>query len=417
MQKTNSRNDKGCGTRRSAPFAHIWNIVSFLLFPIFFPGFSNASNTTEVRGLWVVRESIVNPEQVRRVVEFADALRFNVIFVQVRGRGDAYYRSALVPGPEGLSDIPARFDPLGALIPLAHARGIEVHAWFNVYLTWSSASPPSDKKHILNRRPEWFMASMDGLDMAKSPIDSVVKTMAEGRYLSPGLQPVRDHLAALIRETAGRYPIDGVHLDYVRYPGWNYDFHESVRRDFRNQHGLDPQAAVTGENGVDPQLDLLGKWVEYRADQVSRLVRDVSAQVRRVDPRIRVSAAVKPNPEDAYHRFGQDWPGWLRDGAVDFVAIMSYAADRDIFLDAVRRAADSNNRRKVVAGVGAHMISPEGAAEQITITRELGLLGFCVFSYGDCRDNSSLRESLKKTVRKGKTPLPFDFKPYLRKKI
>jgi uncharacterized lipoprotein YddW (UPF0748 family) len=362
-----------------------------------------------------VRDSLSDPGQVRQLVEFADAFHFNALFVQVRGRGDAFYRSVLVPGPEEYSGIPARFDPLAMLIPLAHARGIEVHAWFNICLTWSSGKMPSAQNHVVRLHPDMFMVSLNGLNMATCPIDSVMNGGIEGRYLSPGLEKVRKHVTDVIREAVEKYHFDGVHLDYIRYPGWDFDFHESVCADFKRQFGLDPRIAVTGESGADPQLQMLGKWVEYRAEQVSRLVREISAQVRKVDPRIRISAAVKPDIEEAYHRFGQSWPQWLQESSVDFVVLMSYISSIERFRDTIGAAIAKSDRRKIIGGIGAHMIAPEAVEKQISYTRERGLLGYCTFSYGVCRGNPPREESLKKTVQAGKTVLPPDFKPYLRR--
>ncbi|MHB9030303.1 MAG: glycoside hydrolase family 10 protein [Candidatus Latescibacterota bacterium] len=406
---------KGCRTRQSAPFSRIGGAVLVLFGILSCSVYSPAANIPEVRGLWVVRESLAGPEHVQQLVEFADAFHYNALFVQVRGRGDAFYQSALVPGPEEFSGIPSQFDPLAALIPLAHDRGMEVHAWFNIYLTWSSGTSPSAGNHVLRIHPDWFMVSLNGLSMATCPIDSAVNSVTEGRYLSPGLEPVRTYLLEVIREAVEKYRFDGVHLDYVRYPGWSFDFHESVRTDFKKQFGLDPRIAVTGERGADPQLLLLGKWVEFRAGQVSRFVREVSAQVRKVDPRVRISAAVKPDAEEAYHRFGQDWPQWLREGSVDFVVLMSYISHNGRFRDTLNSAIAKSDRRKIIGGVGAYMISPEAVGEQISYTRELGLLGYCTFSYGACRGNPLLEASLKKTVQAGKAVLPPDFKPYLRR--
>ena len=88
------------------------------------------------------------------MIEFATLNRFNNLLVQVRGRGDAYYKSNLVPKSNLIQDID--FDPLAYLIPLAQEKGIRVHAWVNTYLLWSSRVMPVQKNHVLKSNPNWI---------------------------------------------------------------------------------------------------------------------------------------------------------------------------------------------------------------------------------------------------------------------
>jgi len=77
----------------------------------------------EVRALWVVRTTLTSPEKIQRMVESAASNGFNTLIVQVRGRGDAYYRSRWEPRAAELKDQPADFDPLATTIDAAHKRG------------------------------------------------------------------------------------------------------------------------------------------------------------------------------------------------------------------------------------------------------------------------------------------------------
>src|SRR3954470_5866658 len=88
----------------------------------------------EMRGLWVVRTGLLTPDEVDRVVDDAARAGFNALFVQVRGRGDAFYTSRIVGRSELLASQPATFDPLARLLARARSRGLQVHAWINVLL-------------------------------------------------------------------------------------------------------------------------------------------------------------------------------------------------------------------------------------------------------------------------------------------
>src|SRR5688500_5145815 len=115
-----------------------------------------AAEAAEVRGLWVVRTGLVSPEAVDRVVESAVAGGFNTLLVQVRGRGDAFYRSDFVPRSVLLSGRRGDFDPLARLLTQAQARRLRVHAWVNVLLT-AHFGQPLPEGHVLLTNPEWAM--------------------------------------------------------------------------------------------------------------------------------------------------------------------------------------------------------------------------------------------------------------------
>src|SRR5256885_12480464 len=114
--------------------------------------------SAEMRGLWVVRTALVSPASVDRVVDDAARAGFNALFVQVRGRGDAFYVSRIVGRSDLLGGQPADFDPLGRLLARARARGLQVHAWVNVLLCahFGVPVPPS---HVARRHPEWLMVA------------------------------------------------------------------------------------------------------------------------------------------------------------------------------------------------------------------------------------------------------------------
>src|SRR5947207_4746745 len=111
---------------------------------------------TEMRGLWVVRTGLLSPDEVDRVVDEAARAGFNALFVQVRGRGDAFYASRIVGRSELLAGQPAAFDPLGRLLTRARARGLQVHAWVNVLLC-AHFGVPLPSGHVARLHPEWLM--------------------------------------------------------------------------------------------------------------------------------------------------------------------------------------------------------------------------------------------------------------------
>ncbi|MBT4482673.1 MAG: family 10 glycosylhydrolase [Candidatus Latescibacteria bacterium] len=368
----------------------------------------------EVRALWVVRDTITSQQKIKTLVNFADKHNFNVLFVQVRGRGDAFYQSYFVPGPDDFSTIPDSFDPLEEVITLAHDKNIEVHAWLNMYLTWSSDKPPVHPDHPLNKHPEWFMVSKDGESMATCPIEDVRNENVEGRYLSPGLEQVKGYLSRVVTEILVTYNVDGIHLDYVRYPGRDYDFHPKIRQDYLERFGVDPHKVVWGDGRYDPALMYLGKWIESKAGQIDEQVRSIRRRINLVDKNVRLSAAVKPHADEAYYQFGQNWTGWLNEEIVDFVVTMSYFPETEKLFEIMSVNLKSAERKKIIGGIGTYLTTPEKTADQISLIRQMDLLGYCLFSYTVFLENSQYAQHLDTLAPPNGEKLPQEFKPYLR---
>jgi len=399
---------KGCGHNYSTPFYRNNCRVSVIVCMFIFastlfaePGkeFSLNSHPSsftfpETRALWVVRDTITSPREVEDVVNFAIQYGYDVLFVQVRGRGDAYYKSYFVPGPDDFPHIPDEFDPLASIIESAHARGIKVHAWFNINYTWSDDNPPKAPDHLVNSHPEWFMVSVKGLNMTDCPIDSVRNNHVEGLYISPTLEEVRSYLSRVITEVLLTYDIDGVHLDYIRYPGRQYDYTQRIRQQFYRRYGVDPVSDIMESDDDETILYYLERWVEYRADQIDSQVRSIARRISFVNKDIKLSAAVKPDVNEAYYEYGQNWAGWLNEGIVDFVVTMSYFRETDVLGEVLHSSLQQVDRKKVIGGIGAYILTPEKTAEQIILMGNLGLPGYCLFSYTTFKDNPNFAESL-----------------------
>ena len=128
---------------RTAVGALLAALVALALLPLAPPVVARTeTELEEVRGLWVLRSSLSSPQSVASLIRTASASGFNTLFVQVRGRGDAYYRGGIEPRAVELSTPARSFDPLRDVIAAAHAAGLRVHAWVNVNLVSSAADLP-----------------------------------------------------------------------------------------------------------------------------------------------------------------------------------------------------------------------------------------------------------------------------------
>jgi uncharacterized lipoprotein YddW (UPF0748 family) len=353
-----------------------------------------ATPRAEMRGLWVVRTGLVSPADVDRVVERAAQAGFNALFVQVRGRGDAFYDTRLAPRSPLLERQPPDFDPLARLIERARLHGLGVHAWINILLT-AGFGTPLPAGHVLAEHPEWAMvprtAALAALRVPRKGLLWLIRRHAdpdpdvEGFYLAPAAAGVGAHLEAVTRELVRGYPLDGLHFDFVRYPGREFDY------------GPAALAAFHGEAGAPALRRALaspGAYAEARRAALSALTTRLAGAAREERPGLTVSAAVVPDEAVALTQKYQDWPQWLARGVLDAVCPMAYSPDPRVFRQQVERAqALAAGRRPVWAGVGAYKLDLEGIVRHIRVARASGASGVVLFSQESLRpgDLASLR--------------------------
>ena len=337
----------------------------------------------EVRALWVVRDALTSPEAVGRVVDFAVQTRFHILFVQVRGRGDTYYQSALDPVSPTLKAPLADFDPLRYLLTLAHREGIAVHAWLNVNYVWSNAKQSPPPSHLVSRHPEWILSDARGVRMDKVPSSKWKSERMEGYFLSPAVAEFRTHMANVVHELVTTYPIDGIHLDYIRYPNKNYSFDPYSRSQFLLRYGVDPVELASNrktlEKVVGPRtlaaMDSMQSVT--RAQQIDSMVVAIHAACDGKP----LSAAVIADPATARSDKGQDWPRWVHQGWVDFVVPMAYSMPP---LEVEGRARIYNRLvgvDHVLIGLGVYDGRDEFLAESVSLLRDVPVAGYAIFSY------------------------------------
>jgi uncharacterized lipoprotein YddW (UPF0748 family) len=261
----------------------------------------------ELRGLWVVRIAFVFLQAVDQVVDDAAAAGFNALFVQVRGRGDAFYRSTLAPRSPLLERQRRDFDPLARLLVRARAKGIQVHGWVNLLLA-AHFGQPLPRGHVLEKHPDWAMVPKSAATAAlvassSRRLELIMEAGraegdVEGYYFSPAVPRVGEHLEAVVRELVRAYPLDGLHLDFVRYPGPTYDYSRAALEGFRRSGG-----------GTDllggPERNPAG-WDNYRRQLVTGLTTRLCDAARTERPGIVISAAVVPDEAQAVHHKFQD---------------------------------------------------------------------------------------------------------------
>lgn len=334
----------------------------------------------EVRALWVTRWDYNTPGDVAHIADKAARANFNVLLFQVRGNADAYYNSRLEPWAQRLSGAPGQnpgWDPLQAAVEQGHARGLEVHAWFNVFPAWLGETPPpaSNPEAMLLRFNRAYGDGWVMWDRNRQPMP------LDQQYLwaNPAHWAVQEQIAAVCYDLVQRYYVDGIHLDNVRYAGWEYS--------------RDPMSLDRWEQAKRFEPDLTFK--EWQRRQVNRVVAMLRRAIDRVKPGLLHSAAVWPvyqdtwdwwDAGDGYDGYCQDSIGWLRQDVMDAIMPMLYLGsitqnDEQFAVlveDFVRRAGTS----PIYAGITCTYDDFASIGRRIDLARQAGAAGQALFAYG-----------------------------------
>jgi uncharacterized lipoprotein YddW (UPF0748 family) len=292
------------------------------------------------KALWVVRDKITTKSAIDDLMADATTRGIHDVVVQVRGRGDAYYASTLEPRAEGLT--PEGFDPLSQLVRAGAAVGVRVHAWGNVFFVWSSpeGALPKAPEHLVRRHPDWLLRTA-----GVKYLDPVGGSDWEGIYIDPQNAQAREHTLAVFTDIVSRYPVEGFHYDYVRYPQVTY------------ADSPDDHAAVTA------------------------LVTAGAKRLRAARPGIVISAAVFPDPDVARDRVLQRWPDWARAGLIDLLCPMAYRRETAEVARLLTKARAAAPKTRMWGGLMAYAGERALVREQVRAAEHAGCEGAILFAY------------------------------------
>ncbi len=337
--------------------------------------------TGGVRAIWVTRGDYRSADDVRQIMKDCSQGGFNTVIFQVRGNATVFYPSKIEPWAEQFDFTSPGFDPLAVACREAHWRGLELHAWVNVLPAWRGTTPPTCPDQIYNKRPEWFWYDQRG---NRQPLTTFYVS------LNPCWPEVRGYIVDVFHEIVVNYPIDGLHMDYIRFPieppaipaGSDIDYPRDART----------LALYKLATGLTPEADGVS-WNRWRTDQVTKLVADIRSMMRRTRPSAALSASVGADYGESLRYFRDDRQ-WVREGLIDAAFPMCYERDLAGFDEGVSEWLPLRDEVTVVPGL---WFAPQiETAAGIDVVRQQILSAaqktgnYCVFSYAsifDVRDN------------------------------
>jgi len=321
--------------------------------------------------IWTGRQHKEPKNQKNEIKNVLDSLKeanFNTVYLQVRARGDLLYPSSAEPFAKSLTGKLGKspgYDPLKYFILQAHKRGIEIHAWWNVYKVYGKGTPENTiPKHVVLSKP------------------GLCKYYKNEWWMDPGNPKTNKYLMKLITEMVSRYDLDGINLDYMRYPDKGFD--------------------------DDSTYDIYGKGkdkYEWRRENINNFVSQLYNKIISIKPNFKIGSSplgIYKSDEAStklfggYNKASQDSKRWMLSKKQDYIVPqLFWNIDSLPNYDKLLREWDSHsNGRQVIAGIAAYKLLPEfedwnlsEISAQIDSIRKIGASGISIYRLANLRNN------------------------------
>ena len=314
----------------------------------------------EFRALWESAGTGVYPGDWDKSAALLRSCGFDAIIPIMFTAGLAHYDSSYLPPS---STYETYGDQVAQCVAACHKHGIQAH--------------PRKQTWILLWTEQSFIDEMRAQGRTQVDVDG-----NPGDWLCPS--DPRNYQIELdsIMELVTNYDIDGIHYDFIRYPGSTWCYCDGCRDRFTSDTG----------NGVTTWPDdcysgsLQEAYREWRREQITRLVRNVHDAVKATKPDVQISAAVFRSYPGCRDSVGQDWVYWLEQGYLDFACPMNYTSSLNDFRNRVaNQLTYVAGTKPLYPGIGVNSsnsdLSPDQVIAQIRVTRENNTGGFVLFNF------------------------------------
>jgi uncharacterized lipoprotein YddW (UPF0748 family) len=345
------------------------------------PAWTGTPGSTHKHWTWLATDLLSSTDDMKRQFARMRESGIDAILPEIYDGQLAYFAS---------NHLPVGGDWLERLLPIAKAEGLEVHGWM-----WSM---PCNIESVRTSHPEWFAVNRNGESAADKPA-----YVGYYKFLCPSHQGVHEFLASTVRELCGYAELDGVHLDYIRYPDvilpealqpkygltqdreypeFDYCYCELCRRDFQELAGVDPMTLP------DPPAD--ERWRQFRYDRITQLVNSTLIPIARAQKKA-ITAAVFPG----WDRVRQQWPAWDLDAVLPMLYHTLYREGVDWIRAETRKGVQAlHGRAPLYSGLLVFRLDDEELTEAIEAGLEGGANGIVLFEGG------SMSEEMWRAFRK-----------------
>ena len=351
----------------------------------------------EVRAMWLDRGTIVKARSKAELAPIFDRMvesGINTVFFETINASYPIYPSRIAPEQNPLT---RGWDPLQASIELAHERGMELHAWAWIFAAANQGhnkilnQPKTYLGPVLSRHPDWILKDRKGNVFVNRT------TGFKKAFFDPANPEVRRYLLALLEEIVANYDVDGVQLDYIRYPfqdnttRQHFGYTNVSRQLFKQRYGVDPI-------NIKPYSPAWESWKGFKIQQVDSFVVEVSQRLKRQRPDLILSTAVFPTErKKRLNYIHQNWEEWLYSEWVDMMVLMTYAMHTGSFAERAKTLYDYSQDISglIIPGIRLLNVPDTETLDQMQLLRNMPTNGFALFAAENL--NPSLEVIFKQT--------------------
>ncbi len=266
-----------------------------------------------------------------RILDQYVKANINTVILQTRVRGTVIYPSKIEPWDECITGRPGRapgYDPLAYVVEECHKRGLELHCWVvSIPLGKTQRMNNYGASSVMKRHPE------------------LCKTVGGEIFMIPGKPETADYIASICREIVENYDVDGISLDYIRYPESVYKF---------------------SDDEYYPKGSGMSR-ADWKRENITRIVRRVHDVVKPIKPWVKLSSSPIGKYRDlsrysskgwnCYDAVWQDPQKWLKDNIQDVLFPMMYFKENH-FYPFVFNWCEGSHGHPVVPGLGIYFLDP-----------------------------------------------------------
>lgn len=354
-------------------------LLQLFVFVLIFSSINFAQTKRETRAVWVTTNFRLDwPPNTSDIEEQKNSLRnifknlhsklFNTVYFQVRSNGTVMYNSEIEPSSPYISgEVGGEllYDPLQFAIELGKEFDLEVHAWVNMMRCFSGTNDKILKhpKHIRNSHPDWTVRVMD-------------ENGKLSYWMNPGYFRSQDYLVNILLEITSKYDVDGIHIDFFRYPDKKFEDEK-----YFDNYGLNVS---------------LGDW---RRNNLTTILRKFKEQAKPLNPYLKVGATpigIRKNKKGAigwqgYSSVFQDTEKWLKEELVDYLVPQIYwDFEKNPRFDIVASDwVEKSYSKNIVLGLAAYKsdVNPQ-LQNMVDYSREIGASGISFFRYDNISSNN-----------------------------
>lgn len=327
----------------------------------------------EERSVWY-RSTVKSDDDVRAVIEKCVQYNINAIYVETWYNGKTIGKTEN-PLIQHYDAQHGDYDALEGFVRIGHENGIQIHAWVENFFVGTTSQKESDASHISNYNESWLLLDKNGKNYYVSA------EYGNFIFLNPQNRECRDLVLSVYRELLENYDIDGLHLDYIRYPEHNGDadfgYNQDTIADFKAKYGHtgDPRSYKSGSKQYSD-------WIKYRREVITSFVKEVNDLVKAVKPEAWITAACYPSLVDSPNNIYQHTAEWVKQGYIDQVFSMTYSNGTEYVYNNAKEFL-TVCKDKALYSTGLTLFSGNSGAEllsQINATRDAGATGQALFS-------------------------------------